>query len=107
MKFRYLLDFELDPKKMACRKALYWLERDFQFSFSFEEHEIICELHESVDIDQFSSLFVHRYNDFLLRGELRSKTDPLRELILAKMLFPGNINIPENDLRDPLDIFNE
>lgn len=106
MDFRYALDQKLDPNNRACRKALYWLEREFEFSFQLTPEELFCTLKTAEDLELFERRFVHRYNDFLLREELNSKTASLKELILAKMLFPANVKIPENDLRDPLDIYN-
>lgn len=107
IQFNYDLDSTLDPDGLACRRALYWFEKECQFQFNIIGSKLECLFENNSDFEYFSKKFHFRYNDFVLREQIRSKTDSMRDLILAKMLFPSNISLEENNLQDPLDIYNE
>lgn len=101
MEYRFNLDPVHDKDRLIIRKAIYWLDREFDFDFSFSDVSVIFTIDADVEKD-FIKRLLFLYNDFVLREQVRIKTEPIKQLIMAKMFFPDQVELPQNDLDDPI-----
>ena len=73
--------------ELPIRKALYWLSEYYQWSLREKDDEWIVEILSDVGkAEQAVSMFCKLHNDFLLRDQLDSKTNYLREKIVFAAL---------------------
>ena len=96
-------DAHHDSDGLACRQTIYWLERDYCFDFNFKSNSVEFIFDEAIP-EHFKKSFSLKYNDFILRKKIEEKTLSIKQLIMAKMLFPSNVSIQENNSKDPIEL---